>query len=174
MKTVGLALLLAGMLGGCVGEPEAPSGGDGYTLTRVRLNPDGSRDTRVEHFPKTEAGVKQMALLTQDPTCYAYGPATWFYDETNLSGNMLCVEGTGTAPLALFCRIWWRGDCLQNWSHSVRSVYGGEWVAFLYSYQPGDAGLPQEDGELFYPWTAYYWVTSAAQQSEWLSQFDLP
>jgi hypothetical protein len=133
------SLLLLPVLG-CV-TPAADDDDATYTRTIVRFADDGSStvttepitasEQRLEHeaavaaVAGVQAGAKQHALAID--SCGDWY-ATKFFDQTDYTGDELCLIGLGDGFLDAYCRLHYgtKGACLRTWSESARSLWTGE------------------------------------------------
>jgi hypothetical protein len=143
------ALCLLSMVG-CVvdaDDPSAPPDGDAvYTRTIVRTAADGSSTvttepiTAAQELAEHEADIRALAagltleIVSTDSCTDPY--ATKFFDQTNYTGNELCVLGSGPQYLDYFCRIRFRGVCFGSWDESTRSIWTGQSQLWIQS-DPG-------------------------------------
>jgi hypothetical protein len=133
---------------GCVtgiDSTDDPAPDESYTRTIVRIADDGSTTVTTEPVTATEQRLEHEAAVanartgTKPYTITVDSCADWyatkFFDQTDYTGNELCVLGNGdNFWLHQFCRIrGYRGLCLRTWSESTRSLWTGENVVFLTS-----------------------------------------
>lgn len=158
---IGLALLLvtSGLSLGCAVESgdvamqESSAAPALVSVTEVTLRPDGHHVVRRKDISQPQLAEMQRA---RDVALAAAGGAAppselgsrkdaiardTLCDYNSLwlrgpEGELLCFQGTGTADLKDYCRVWYLGTCQDTWAGNIASVYPGsergaigEWIA---------------------------------------------
>jgi hypothetical protein len=93
----------------------------------VTTEPITASEQRLEHEAAvaTVAGAKQRTVAID--SCGDWY-ATKFFDETDYTGDELCLIGLGDGFLDAYCRLHYatKGACLRTWSESAHSLWTGE------------------------------------------------
>jgi len=124
---------------GCVGIDDADDAT--YTRTIVRIADDGSETVTTEPVTATEQRLEHEAavanaqsgakVLVAIDSCADWN-ATKFFDQTDYTGNELCLIGSGNGYLHQYCRLrGYKVTCLRTWSESTRSVWTGASVVWM-------------------------------------------
>jgi hypothetical protein len=144
--TVSFLLLLPAL--GCIADIDPPDDSATYTRTIVHFAEDGGATVTTEPVTATEQQLEHETAVADGQrrtvaidSCGDWN-ATKFFDQTNYTGNELCLIGNGNGFLDQYCRL--RGGlkavCLRSWTESTRSLWTGASVVWLSSvYGSGGA-----------------------------------
>jgi hypothetical protein len=96
------------------------------------------RNARIAELEAQGLGQSADPMIQQADPCLSgmfVGQQTQIWDNTNYTGNRLCLTGTGLTSLNNYCRTTLFGTCSDYWGGNVRSFKtGDENVRFGGSY----------------------------------------